>query len=220
MNGSNLTISSDKVSDSDEEIDKGLVIQPQMRYKPRTDLERIYEEINKNSFGAVNKHIVDRQLKGLDLNVARKNEKLSKVNDLDDFDMIGVHNNNKNNYESVSKELHNKEEEEKLKKANKYKRKIDLNSEAKNFMKDLHNKTHFKAVSVIANKLEPFLQDNCNKVKKNKFNDKEDKIFKAILEQASNENLTDINISPIKKNNSSKSIQGKIFYYILRGKSF
>lgn len=43
-----------------------------MRFKPRTDLERIYEAINGYSFGRVNRDIVEKQLKSLDLNYMKK----------------------------------------------------------------------------------------------------------------------------------------------------
>ena len=38
-----------------------------MRFKPRTDLERIYETINSISFGSVKKDGVNKQLKKLNL---------------------------------------------------------------------------------------------------------------------------------------------------------
>jgi hypothetical protein len=203
-------------SDNKDKKEIGLVLQPIMRFKPRTDLERVYEEINKNSFGTANKNIVERQLKELDLNVAKTNDKNIKDGNLD-FDIIGSQEMNKNNYETTIKEELKKEEQEKLKKANKYKRKLDLNYEAKNLMKDLHNKTYFKGATVIANHIEPLIQNHNYKVNKIHLSEKErqDKIFRSILDQSSTENLYDINNTPLKTNRSNKSIQGKIFIKLI-----
>jgi hypothetical protein len=45
-----------------------------MRFKPGTDLERLYYAINEYSFGKVSKDVVDEQLKSLNLNEVKKNE--------------------------------------------------------------------------------------------------------------------------------------------------
>ena len=44
-------------------------VQPQMRFKPRTELERISDAINYYSYGRVNKDLVNKQLLKLDLNL-------------------------------------------------------------------------------------------------------------------------------------------------------
>lgn len=46
-----------------------------MRFKARTDLERIYDIVNSYSFGRAPKWIIKRQLKDLDLNFATKPRK-------------------------------------------------------------------------------------------------------------------------------------------------
>lgn len=43
-------------------------IQPIMRFKPRLDLERIVDEVNKNNFGRADRSIVDKHLSKLDSN--------------------------------------------------------------------------------------------------------------------------------------------------------
>ena len=130
--------------------DKQVIIQPQMRYKPRTDLERIFEAINKNSFGRVNKNVIDKQLRGLDLNYAKKKGNMSK----DDSQLIDyktlqtLDKINKYDYsedrdsDRVSKSSKNFDEKRK-----------NMNVEAKNLMSDLHYKTHFKGATVIANRI-------------------------------------------------------------------
>lgn len=42
------------------------LIQPIMRFKPRIELERVLDEINKNSFGRADKSIIEKQLSKLD----------------------------------------------------------------------------------------------------------------------------------------------------------
>ena len=42
-------------------------LQPIMKFKPRTDLERIFDEINLNYYGKINKNLVNEQLKSLGL---------------------------------------------------------------------------------------------------------------------------------------------------------
>ena len=54
------------------------LLQPTMRYKARTDLERIVDTVNHYSYGRASKWIINRQLKELDLNFAIKNESKRK----------------------------------------------------------------------------------------------------------------------------------------------
>ena len=44
-----------------------LIIQPEMRFKPRTDLERIYDMINGYKYGIARRDILDKQLKNMGL---------------------------------------------------------------------------------------------------------------------------------------------------------
>jgi len=50
------------------------IVQPTMRYKPRTDIERIYCTVNEYSYGKISKDIVNDQLSKLDLNNLKKKE--------------------------------------------------------------------------------------------------------------------------------------------------
>ncbi len=62
----------------------------------------------------------------------------------DDFDYLGI--------EKENEEIKNKNKAEMEKKAKYLKsRKKDLNSQAKNLMKEFHNKTHFKGVTSMVN---------------------------------------------------------------------
>ncbi len=51
---------------------KPIFIQPSMRFRPRTELERIYDSVNKYSFGRADKEIINEQLKSLDLYDTKK----------------------------------------------------------------------------------------------------------------------------------------------------
>ena len=44
-----------------------MIIQPEMRFKPRTDLERIYDMINGYKYGIARRDILDKQLKNMGL---------------------------------------------------------------------------------------------------------------------------------------------------------
>lgn len=116
----------------------GGIVQPQMRFKPRTDLERIVESINKNSFGKADKQIVDKQLRGLDLNVT-KVKKSTTIADVPDYKEFVTHDNRHQSEAALEPHKRNRDSKKK-----------EMNSEAKHLMKDLHMKTHFKGVTVIA----------------------------------------------------------------------
>ena len=105
------------------------LVQPAMRYKARTDLERLYDTINagKNSYGNINKNFLTKNLLNLDPDLKKKYqlEQLKKAEEFDD-------------------DLNQPIIQVKLEKGH-----VD-NSFAKLFMKDLHTKTHFKGASVFA----------------------------------------------------------------------
>lgn len=48
--------------------------QPAMRYKARTDLERIYDSVNEYSYGKISKNIINEQLNKLNLNNVKRKE--------------------------------------------------------------------------------------------------------------------------------------------------
>ena len=67
-----------KNSSSTSEANMENYLQPIMKFKPRTDLERIFDAINLNYYGKINRNLVNEQLKALGLvNVYnKKNPKL------------------------------------------------------------------------------------------------------------------------------------------------
>jgi hypothetical protein len=54
-------------STSSSDINKEKYLQPIMKFKPRTDLERIFDSVNLNYFGKINRNLINEQLKKLGL---------------------------------------------------------------------------------------------------------------------------------------------------------
>jgi hypothetical protein len=117
-----------------------------MRFKPRTDLERIYDSINSYSYGRINKDIINKQLKSLELN---EPEVYNTIEEEEDFDNIKAEHDRSYERQAINhcvvKGEKNKYEQKKIK-GRKY---VD-NSEAKNLMKEYHNKTHFKGATDVS----------------------------------------------------------------------
>lgn len=116
-----------------------------MRFKARTDLERIFDVINKYNYGSANKKIISNQLKNLELNGPQKQ---SIINGEDI--LLGVYNRAME-ISSNKKDIDRFDSSDQINTsftAKRAKRKMVDNSGAKNLMKDLYFKTHFKAASV------------------------------------------------------------------------
>jgi hypothetical protein len=130
------------------------MIQPQMRFKPRTDLERIYDAVNQNNFGRASFNVVEKQLKDLELNVSKKNPIFLDEESTPDFQEIGSNSPRMKKKTSISIKNMTLTECEPPKKTRLEKsktKKTNINSEAKTIMSDLYFKTHFKGAAVIAN---------------------------------------------------------------------
>ena len=136
---------------SAEEIEN--FMQPNMRFKFRTDLERVYETLNNRIFGQVSKKPVDKQLRDLNL-IVPKSKKIEPK------DEASVDEKEESEEELIERlqyvdELNAEMPVVKKKKKNaflanekkKAKRKFVDNSGAKIFFKELHNKTFFKGAS-------------------------------------------------------------------------
>jgi hypothetical protein len=131
--------------------------QPVLRFKPRTDLERIFEEINKNSFRTIDKNIIEKQIKNIDKVIIKNpieksggeipdyNKAFKEEEEYDDFDYLGI----KGIIDPKEEEIKKLEIEKKNKLLKSTKKNLNLN--AKNLMKELHNKTHFKGVTSLVN---------------------------------------------------------------------
>ena len=135
------------------------IFQPTMRYKPRTDLERVYDVLNGYNYDTASRDIIERQLKSINLYDFKKN-----INSLNEGGKeerkLGKHSN------FLTKSLQRKGKKRKnvnsLYKMNKvyynpdkssykpWQRREDLNTEAYGFLSSYHYKTHFKAAEEIA----------------------------------------------------------------------
>jgi hypothetical protein len=108
-----------------------------MKFKARTDIERVADAVNNYQYGSADKRIVQRQLKNLSLNVAKVTSKEK--------------NKRKNSNDSINNKSMSKSQETRRRRKSFIDIKQELNSEAKNLLKDYHLKTHFKAIRVLAN---------------------------------------------------------------------
>ncbi len=119
------------------------LIQPKMRFKPRTDLERIVDQMNSISYNKNNSKIIKSQLKRLGLkstNVVNENQIEISENESSETseDTFKVQRNKieRNNNSIIQK----------LSKFSGFKIKV-ISKEIKEIMKDYHKKTHFKGAS-------------------------------------------------------------------------
>lgn len=159
-----------------------LIMQPQMRFKPRTDLERVFDIINENKYGQAEKEkdVLDKQLRNIDL------YKYKNTHELNDLIKIKIrakinHNNSYDKINSNSVELdegHNKNKVYFDPKKVDYKlkpwvKREDLNIDAHKLLTSYHYKTHFKAAKeVAANKTSPNEKENLENKNNNDINDK------------------------------------------------
>ena len=136
---------------------KNTIFQPTMRYKPRTDLERVYDILNGYNYNQASRDIIERQLKSINLydykknsineggkeesrilkrprflskSLQRKTKKRKNVNSLYKMNHV-YYNPDKSSYKP-------------------WQRREDLNTEAYGFLSSYHYKTHFKAEEEIA----------------------------------------------------------------------
>ena len=72
-NYSRFSISNPDYMNNNLQSRKSIISQPTMRYKPRTDLERVYDVLNGYNYDKVSRDIIERQLKSINLYDYRKN---------------------------------------------------------------------------------------------------------------------------------------------------
>ena len=172
----NHTINNDPVKNqlSSNTVNKNLLSQPTMRYKPRTDLERIYDVLNGYHCDEKSKDIIERQLKSINLYDYKRPG--------DSTNSLGKENNGsakKNNSKILKSKIirghKKKKKSDSLYKTNKvyynpnkdgykpWQRREDLNNEAYGFLNSYHYKTHFKAAEEIAESNYKYDKNNKNK---------------------------------------------------------
>ena len=135
-------------------IKNNIILQPLMRFKPRTDLERVYDTLNRFHIDKNDNKIIERQLKHINLYGYKKPDELFKDPECNNSNVI-----QRNPYLIIN----NIEEQKTIKnddlKHKFWKRSSELNKEAENLLKSYHYKTHFKAAEEIAgdkNKIKRF----------------------------------------------------------------
>ena len=152
-----------------------IIVQPQMRFKPRTDLERVYDALNGRYFRNDEKAVLERQLKNIGLySFDRRKDLVKKVSLLNGSEKILLEssdeeeeNETKRTYQIKPNPIIPEEKKEEKVKKNIYgdgnlyyipknyeykpwMRHYNLNSEAESMLKEFHVKTHFKAAEEIA----------------------------------------------------------------------
>jgi len=135
-------------------IKKDSILQPQMRFTARTDLERVYDALNGDYIKNNEREIIERQLKNINLFDYRKPKELLKSTDSLSNRQAKKDGKSpiENRHEDIKKiygpsnvyyEARNND-----KKA--WARKDNLNAEARGLLSSYHVKTHFKATEEIA----------------------------------------------------------------------
>ena len=131
-----------------EDNNKKILIQPKMRFKPRSDIERVLETINNYSFGRISESI----LKNVQKNTLK--EAFSKTSEkYFSFHNLGKKNKSDKSLLEVKSDDNfnfNKNVEERPTYLKKNIKKIHK-SDSKSFLKELHYKTHFKAATDFTN---------------------------------------------------------------------
>ena len=131
--------------------------QPKMRFKPRTDLERIVDSLNSYSYMKEYSQLVRKQLKNLEINSSKKmilkNEETynSSTSELSSsFEEIRV--KSEISLDSIT-QIYSQDSKKKEKKKKRTKGRILVDSDmAKQILHEYHNKTHFKAANALAEK--------------------------------------------------------------------
>lgn len=125
-------------------LKNALIMQPEMRFKPRTDLERVYDIVNGYKYGQAKKEILDKQLGKLGLFRCKNRHELYKLLK----DKIKESNMN-NSYEKSNTD--GIDESNKKDKSKPWIKREDLNIDALKLLNSYHTyKTHFKAAKEVA----------------------------------------------------------------------
>ena len=167
-------------------LENDLIMQPEMRFKPRTDLERVYDIVNGYKYGRARKDILNKQLKNLDLYKYKNTQELNEF--LREKINSSINDKYLSNMNNSSDRINNREFQEANKKGKLYfnPKKInyklkpwikrdDLNADAYKILNSYHYKTHFKAAKEVASnnshtKEENSLDNNNSYLSPNKTN--------------------------------------------------
>lgn len=179
--------------------------QPKMRFKPRTDLERIVDSINEYNYNKVNSDLVKKQLKSLDLHYMKKKilkkEKNTLSSSTSDFS---------SSYDDIKVKQEVTSEKSTMKSSSNNffavtKRNFIDNSVAKQLMQEYHYKTHFKAATTLAEKY----TDKNTKIEKEKVFRQTQNLFKRRL-HPHNTKFHNRSMVCQRKNNSNETSEKKV----------
>jgi hypothetical protein len=177
----NVLLTNEELKNVDYFIKNKIIIQPQMRFKARTDLERVYENLIDNYDKNEEKEVLNRQLKNINLNSFQTAKDLIKIKKHNIYKNQKKNNKKKENdekqninknflkygYEIIENNT-NKNQTKVVNRKNKndlyyipknlifkpWAKNRNLNIEAEKMLNSYHIKTHFKAAEEIAeNKL-------------------------------------------------------------------
>ena len=218
----------------DYHIKNDIILQPQMKFKARTDLERVYDTLSEN-YSRVNeneKMVIERQLKSIDkLNYKMPKDFLREKNNLIIIKKIKkqIDNNekkdgprflenpylendtkkllltkNKSSIYNISKYFYIPKNNSNFEKS--WAKKNTLNAEAEEMLKSYHYKIHFKAAEEIAE----------NKIKNAKYLFLLPNIFKnkssSIINSKRHNNNNNINYKSEEKDEKNNEIYNSFYY--------
>ena len=157
INTQRLLMNNQENSNNNSQPKKNIISQPTMRYKPRTDLERVYDVLNGYNYNKESRDIIERQLKSINLYDYKKTSsldqakeeksRLKKVNFLSkSLQRKGKKKKNINSLYKISNVYYNPDKDS----YKPWQRREDLNTEAYDILSSYHYKTHFKAAEEIA----------------------------------------------------------------------
>ena len=142
-------------------IKKDSILQPQMRFTARTDLERVYDVLNGDYIKVNEREIIERQLKHINLYNYKKPKELLKADKSESFGEDELEEKMKNEKSPNKDKKRSKNIKNIYGPSNVYyearnndrkiwARKDNLNKEARGLLSSYHFKTHFKATEEIA----------------------------------------------------------------------
>ena len=176
-------------------VKKDSILQPQMRFRARTDLERIYDALNGDYMRRGDREVIERQLKYINLYNYKKPKEILREDaegyDNDLYQVKSINENqsispNKKGIKIIYKPAHIYYDA-RINNRKKWARKDNLNTEAKEILNSYHIKTHFKATEEVAEYNSPTkkkLNESCfllpHLYQNNRYNNSDKKRFKPI----------------------------------------
>ena len=153
-----LVVNNNSESHNNINYNGNIFQQPEMRFKPRTDFERVFETVKESpNLNTVDNGILTRHLTKLDINKrihSNNNNKFHKDKN-DHVDIIykksTVSETTKTNDKETDNKSTGKNNELLRKRYDDIQKYLNKNSEAKKILNELHVKTHFKAVTEMSN---------------------------------------------------------------------